>query len=303
MFNIKVFLIFSYSSVFDKIRHRRQRFLSAGSPAAVWCVVVWSRFNLRVGIHSKIMKIKKKKTTHMNLWAEPQLVCTWKCFLNVHCQCDAVLTLSMFCTCASLRLLYCQTGPEDVETTAGPRCQSKAAARRVHVHAEFKVDDLSFTDLVCHPENGDSRPRCLFCNINSVFHTVFSSFFSSLCNSIMSFSSPYVFMYEWLYSAFSSEWSFTHYLNTYLGNYLVLGFFCMYFCFLSFLSLFPSRLLFPEFHWCCCNNRMDPVADMTFPRGGPAFCNDCKKCKCFTAHFRAFVVINKTDLNEIWVDF
>lgn len=148
MFNIKVFLIFSYSSVFDKIRHRRQRFLSAGSPAAVWCVVVWSRFNLRVGIHSKIMKIKKKKTTHMNLWAEPQLVCTWKCFLNVHCQCDAVLTLSLFCTCASLRLLYCQTGPEDMEETAGPRCQSKAAARPVHVHAEFKVDDLSFTDLV-----------------------------------------------------------------------------------------------------------------------------------------------------------
>lgn len=64
MFILKVFLIFSYSSVFDKIRHRRQRFLSAGSPAAVWCVVVWSRLTYVLGFIQNLWKLKKKKKSH-----------------------------------------------------------------------------------------------------------------------------------------------------------------------------------------------------------------------------------------------
>lgn len=74
---------------------------------------------------------------------------------------------------------------------------------------------------------------------------------------------------------------------------------CLFVCF----SPFASQLLFHDFHWCCCDNSTDPVAEMTFPRRWPAFYDDCKKWKCFTTHFRTFVVINKTALNYICVAF
>lgn len=57
----------------------------------------------------------------------------------------------------------------------------------------------------------------------------------------------------------------------------------------------------PWFSLVFLDNSVAHVAEMTFPRRWPAFYDDCKRWKCFTTHFRTFVVINKTALNYICV--
>lgn len=141
----------------------------------------------------------------MNFWT--RLVCTWKCFLNIHCQ--PCSRLSFFvpvrhCICFTVKLDLKTWSPPALKT-AGQRCQWKQTrCRPVHVQAEFNLDWSLIYRCGFHPENEDSRPRCLFCNIYSVFHTMFSSLFSSLqwhpCNGIMSWVSVYlsVHSYVWM---------------------------------------------------------------------------------------------------------
>lgn len=107
MFNIKVFLIFSYSSVksdappplpsptpghFCGICWGLEPPGVCLSLAAVWGVVVWSCLISMLGCVHK----HTHEHTHLYMylfWTEPQLVSTWKCFSKVHSQYDATLTL------------------------------------------------------------------------------------------------------------------------------------------------------------------------------------------------------------------
>lgn len=216
-----------------------------------------------------------------------------------------------FFASVSLHLLYCETGPDNVEPASIWKQQvkgankSKPAARAVHLQAQFNADALYFItlvftrriripDLLQHLFNL-SHPDFFFILILVRRHRVVSvrvPLHTFLCmndctlpihlNSILHITSTLIWATKCVFCM-----------------YMCLGFswFLLLLFFFSFLSLFTSQLSFHEFHWCCCNSWMDPVAEMTFSRSWPAFYNDCKRWKCFTAHFRTFVVINKTALN------
>lgn len=147
MFIIKVFLIFSYSSVFDKIRHRRQRFMSAGSPAAVWCVVVWSRLTYISGFIQKWWKFKKKKKKKSHELLNRATVGLYKKVLfkgSVSAMLTLVFVLRL-CVIA-FALLWNWTWKRGARELWKQHVKgangSKPAARPVHVQAGVKLDGL-----------------------------------------------------------------------------------------------------------------------------------------------------------------
>lgn len=251
MFILKVFLIFSYSSVFDKIQHGRQRFLSAGSPAAVWCVVVWSRLTYVLGFIQKQWKCKKKtkKDTHELLNRTTvglHMKVLFKGFVVSHAH-AFLFSFASLCHC------ICFTVKLDLKTwslralkAAGQRCQWKQTRCPGRPPpGPIQRGCSLFYHFGFHMENKDSRPSGLFCNIHSVFHTPISSFFSSLCDGIMSWASVYlsVHFYVWMIVLCLYIWIVFYTLPQHLSGQLsvffvcicvfILFFFCFFFIFIA----------------------------------------------------------------------
>lgn len=147
----------------------------------------------------------------MNFWTELQLVCTWKCFWKVHCQ--PCSRFSLFCACASLCLLYCETGPENVELVSSENSRSKVPIKAnplpgpsmSRLNSSWTVFNLSlwfFTQRMKMPDPDVSS--AMFIQYFTPCFLLYSHPCSTASCCARPCTSPYIFMYEWLYSAFSS---------------------------------------------------------------------------------------------------
>lgn len=150
--------------------------------------------------------------------------------------------------------------------------KSKPAARAVHLQAQFNADALYFItlvftrriripDLLQHLFSL-SRPD-FFILILVRQHRVVSVHVPLRTFLCMNDCTLPIHLNSILHITSTLIWA----TKCVFCMYMCLGFFgflCC--CFFHFLSLFTSQLLFHEFHWCCCNSWMDPVAEMTFQK-------------------------------------
>lgn len=203
----------------------------------------------------------------MSFWTEPRSVSTWKCFLEVHCQYDAMLTHAPLCFRARLtaRLFVLlwdwtwktrrprgQRWQRKTNPLAGPSEFSPNSCRR-----DFDLW-LWFSPGIFQTHT--SLLWYLFCILHHVY------FFISIYVQLHPVVGVCVPLRTFLCM---NDCTLPIHLNStlHITSTLIWAIKCvvLFVCLFFIFTAFYMRLLSFEFHWCCYNDKMDPVVEMTFP--------------------------------------
>lgn len=202
------------------------------------------------------------------------------------------------CICFTVKLDLKTWGPRALKT-AGQRCQRKQTRCRAHPCPGGIQGGWSLIHRFWfspRDEGSQTRMSLLHCLFNISHHVLFFTLILVQRHHVASVRVPlrtYLYMNDCTLPIHLN--SVSHITSALIWTTKCVFLYVLFSFFLSFWWLLTSQLLFHEFHLRCCNNRMDPVAEMTFPRSWPAFY--LNEWKGFTAHFRTSVLINKTALN------